>query len=267
VSGTSVSSVALAALPLSEALALLAALPVGQVTLSIRQVADAGWLHAEHQVAATGLRIGSVGSGLGCPVDGDPARRGAELDRARAAVEWAARTGIPLVTLTTGPAGRLSWEDALDLFATQVRPLVALADDLGVGLTLENTHSLRSDVSFLHTLRDTVLAARHVGTGVVADLYCAWAERDLVGTLTEGLDVVQVVQLGDFVHGTMTQPNRWVPGDGDLPLDRLLDQVLASGYSGACELELLGPRIDAEGFVPAHLRALEWLDSRLHPVG
>lgn len=266
-SGTSISSIALAALPLRDAMSLLAPLKVDQVSLGVRQVADAGWAQARREVAATGLRFGSVGSGLTCPVDGDPDRRRAELARVGQAVDWAASMEIPLVTLTTGPAGQLSWEDALDVFATQVRPLVRHADSLGVRLTLENTHSLRSDVSFLHTLRDTVAAARHAGTGVVADLYCAWAERDLLATLTDGLDVIRVVQLADFVHGTMQQPNRWVPGDGDLPLDRLLDEVVSSGYAGPYELELLGPRIDAEGFVPAHQRALDWLAAQLGRMG
>lgn len=266
-SGTSISSIALAALPLHDALSLLAPLKVDQVTLGVRQVADAGWAQAQHEVATSGLRIGSVSSGLTCPVDAYPDRRRAELVRARHAVDWAASMEIPLVTLTTGPAGRLSWEDALDVFATQVRPLVRHAGELGVGLTLENTHSLRSDVSFLHALRDTVAAARHAGTGVVADLYCAWAERDLLATLTDGLDVIRVVQFADFVHGTLSQPNRWVPGDGDLPLDRLLDEVVSTGYAGPYELELLGPRIDAEGFGPAHVRALDWLGSRLGRVG
>ena len=38
-----------------------------------------------------------------------------------------------------------------------------------------------------------------------------------------------------------------MPGDGDIPFDRILGPLLAAGYTGAFDLELIGPRIEAEG--------------------
>lgn len=261
---TSVSTIAMAAWPLPDLLAAAGRLRADRVAVGARQLAAHGWPDVEATVRASGVRVGSIGSGLTSPVDTrDSARRELELDLVARSIDLAARLDVPLVTLTTGPAGRLSWEDALDAFTATISPHVRRAADLGVGLTLENTHSLRSDVSFLHSLRDTVAAARHVGTGVCADLYCAWAERGLARTVSDGLDVIRIVQLGDFVHGTMTQPNRWVPGDGDLPLDRLMEEVLSTGYSGVVEIEVLGPRIVDEGVERANARALAWLDARL----
>ena len=56
------------------------------------------------------------------------------------------------------------------------------------------------------------------------------------------------MQLSDFAIGTKSTPNRLVPGDGDIPMERIVGQVLAAGYEGAFDLELIGPRIDDEGY-------------------
>lgn len=260
---TSISTIAMSAWPLEELIDCLGRLEVDQVTLSARQLDQHGWAEAEAALRDFPVRIGAVGSGFTTAASAPASELGeAELDRLGRTIELAARQGIPLVALTTGPAGRLSWEDALEAFADRTASAFARARELGVGLTLENTHSLRSEVSFLHTLRDAVVAARQLGVGVCADLYCCWAERGLAATLAEHHDVIEVVQYADFVQGTMSQPNRWVPGDADLPLDRLYDEVVASGYTGVHEIEILGPAITAAGIEAAHVRALEWLRSR-----
>ena len=54
-----------------------------------------------------------------------------------------------------------------------------------------------------------------------------------------------------------------MPGDGDLPLERLLDDVLAAGYTGIFDLELLGPAIAEEGAESALRRGLEWMTRML----
>jgi sugar phosphate isomerase/epimerase len=47
-----------------------------------------------------------------------------------------------------------------------------------------------------------------------------------------------------------------VPGDGDIPLAPVLSALAAAGYRGAFELELVGPRIEEEGYESAITRAL-----------
>ena len=56
-----------------------------------------------------------------------------------------------------------------------------------------------------------------------------------------------LVQVSDYVLGDRTAPCRAVPGDGAIPLERILGDVLDAGYGGVFDLELVGPRIDAEG--------------------
>jgi sugar phosphate isomerase/epimerase len=57
-----------------------------------------------------------------------------------------------------------------------------------------------------------------------------------------------------------------VPGDGVIPLASVLSAVLAAGYRGPVELEMLGPRIESEGYGPAIRRAVSALDAILAEV-
>lgn len=257
-----------AGLPWAEQREILTGLGDVTLALSMNAFAEADPAELPHELTESGLRITSLGSALLTPADSphrDRLRR--ETDMLMRAVDLAAAIGTPIVATTIGPAGHLRWEDALDQRQHDLARVLAHARACGVRITLENTHSLRSEVGFLHTLRDTVAAARQLGTGVCADLYCCWAERGLAETLVDGTDVIWTAQYADFVHGTMTQPNRWVPGDGDLPVDNLVAAVVVSGFTGTHEVELVGPRIDAEGPVRAVRRAVDWLRSRLETTG
>ena len=93
-------------------------------------------------------------------------------------------------------------------------------------------------VGFIHTIRDALDVAARLDTGVCVDLYASWMERDLESPLRDNLDRIDLVQISDFVVGTLSQPNRWVPGDGDLPRGALLDVPKAPGVTGL--LGLLG---------------------------
>jgi hypothetical protein len=52
-----------------------------------------------------------------------------------------------------------------------------------------------------------------------------------------------------------------------MPLARLFDWLLSAGYDGAFDLELIGPRIDAEGRLPAARRAAERVGELLDSLG
>jgi sugar phosphate isomerase/epimerase len=94
-----------------------------------------------------------------------------------------------------------------------------------------------------------------------------WAERGLATTIEVGADLLRLVQVSDFVIGTLCTPQRAVPGDGDIPLERILRQVVAAGYEGVFDLELLGPRIEEEGYEAAVPRAVAALEDLLGRVG
>lgn len=191
----------------------------------------------------------------------------AESARARAAIDVAATADARRLVFTTGPAGPLRYEDAAAALGEALAPVREHAAARGVALLLEVTSQLRDDLGFVHTLRDAVDLAGELGIGVCADLLWCWRERDLEATLRRGSDLIGLVQVSDCETGSTSMPCRAVPGDGAIPLDRVLAAVLESGYGGPFDLELLGPRIDAEGGRAALRRGAERLSDLLTRLG
>ncbi|MDT4892443.1 MAG: hypothetical protein QOE97_1478 [Pseudonocardiales bacterium] len=187
---------------------------------------------------------------------GEPGRWAAEAECLLHALDIAAEVCADVLYTTTGPAPDLGWDDAAARFAEAVAPVVAHADAIGVRLAVENTMMLRADLSFVHRLADVVDLARQANVWVCADLFSAWTERDLAGTIRAGADVFALVQLGDYVLGTLQTPGRAVPGDGVVPIARQLEALTKAGYAGPIEVELAGPRISQEGPASAGARAL-----------
>jgi sugar phosphate isomerase/epimerase len=236
-----------------EILRLLAAAGIQRAGVTMRQVELGTVPRTIAAVRDEGVQVIDVVQPVAFDLE-DPAAWNGQRDRLRACADAAQGIGAWTVYTTTGPAPRLAWDDAAARFAAAIAPVAEYARSLGLRLAVENTMSLRADLGFVHRLSDTVDLAGRSGIAVVADLYAAWTERDLEQVLRASLPHLAHVQIADFVLGTVATPDRAVPGDGDIPIGRQLRWLRDAGYSGVVELELLGPRIDAEGVVAACLR-------------
>ncbi|HET9732330.1 MAG TPA: sugar phosphate isomerase/epimerase [Acidimicrobiales bacterium] len=171
------------------------------------------------------------------------------------------------VYFTPGRRDGRSFDELTASLADAVQPCAAYAAAAGIRLAIEP--SLRTDVSFVHTLRDGLDVAEAAGIDVIADLGNCWIERDYEKTVRRAGPRLACVQFADAIFGTSTEPppgGRAVPGDGDLPIDRFLVAALEAGYDGVFELEQVGPRIEAEGHEPALRRAVERANSLLEEV-
>jgi sugar phosphate isomerase/epimerase len=149
-------------------------------------------------------------------------------------------------------------------FAKALAP--QLPEPSPISLCLEHTNSLRHDVSFVHTLRDAIDLAERLDIHVCMEINACWAERDLARTIAAGIGRIGIVQVSDFSIGTLSTPNRLVPGDGDIPLRRVIGHVLDAGYAGVFDLELVGPAIEAEGYRSALARSCEYVSELLSEV-
>ena len=188
----------------------------------------------------------------------------AKLSRVLDAV---ARLGGQSVYMMTGGHGDLVWEQAADYFAEAVAPCAAQATALGLELMIETTSPMYADGHLAHTLRDTVTLAEIAGVGVCVDIFACWTEAGLKQTIERAMPRTHLVQVGDYVFGDRSLPSRAVPGDGNIPLVRIIDWLLGAGYTGAFDLELIGPRIDAEGRLEATRRAADKVGEILVSLG
>jgi sugar phosphate isomerase/epimerase len=237
---------------LRQDIAMWHALGMDHVGLMSSKIAETGWGRAQELIAAAGLRVSTVAANQATVPE---------------ALEFAASAAAGSVYVQSGAAGPLTWEEAAEGFRETFAPLTALANRLGVALAVEPTNPLRADMSFVFSLRDAVDLARSTGIHVVLDLYSCWYERGLAELVRDNIDLVALVQVCDFVVGTLDTPNRAVPGDGDIPLERILEVVINSGYSGAFDLEILGPRIEAEGYPDAIRRSVKRVSEILDRLG
>lgn len=218
------------------------------VPLSVHRVAleHLGWDSAVGSLGAAGPEISYVMHSAVVSLE-QPAAWGEEgrvfLRTLDAAVELGARQ----VCITSGAAGRLSWEEAAERLTEALEPLLAEAADRGVDVVIEPTGQLRQDIGFVHTLRDTVELARRTGCGVCLDSFWCFRERDLFPTIREAADLIRLVQITDNPAGKVEHGDRMVPGDGIADLAGILRVLGAAGYGGWLDLEILGPRIAEEG--------------------
>jgi sugar phosphate isomerase/epimerase len=262
----SLSAISTFAWSLDEDLAFYEQAGITAIGASLAKLEAAGLEHGARRLRDAGLRVSNL-IGIGPFQLADPSRWDAQRDRVRGALDAAEAVGAECLILTTGPAGQLTWEDAADALEQALAPLIEDARSRGIPFGLEHTNSLRVDVGFVHSLRDVVDLARRLGIGVCVETNACWAERALDETIRSGVDTFRVVQVSDFAIGTLSTPNRLVPGDGDIPLERILGQVLAAGYDGCFDLELIGPRIDEEGYASACRRAVDELGGILERLG
>jgi sugar phosphate isomerase/epimerase len=175
--------------------------------------------------------------------------------------------GARSIYMLSGGRGPLSWEEGAERFAAAIAPCVAQAREAGIALMIENAPTLYADIHLAHSLGDAVTLAEMAGIGVCIELHACWAEANLRASMERAAPLCGLIQVSDYIGGDRSYPCRAVPGDGIMPLARLLDWALSAGYQGAFDLELIGPRIDAEGHLQATRRAADHVGEVLHSLG
>jgi len=246
-------------------LALWRELEVRWAALLISKIADdvAGKVK---RVTDSGIRISTVIAGsfdLAAPQTWDSHRA-----LLRTVFDALAATGGGTVYFPPGRTTGAPWSEVLEVFAEAVAPSLADARERGVRLGFEP--SLRTDASFVNTVRDAIDVSERTGLGLVADFGNCWMERDLAQVLQRAGPHICLAQICDVIIGG---PGRAPPGgrvhigEGELPVRRLLRELLATGYQGPLDLEVLGPLVEREGYDSAIRRGVRLASDLLFDVG
>jgi sugar phosphate isomerase/epimerase len=183
------------------------------------------------------------------------------------AIDLTVELGAKSMYLLTGGRGWLSWEQAAERFIKLLEPCQKAANAKGVKLMIENASPFNVDIHITHTLADTIQLAEMAGVSICIDLQPCFGEANLPRLFKRALPITGLVQVSDYVLGDRIAPCRAVPGDGIVPLERLIGNLLDEGYRGLFDLELVGPRITAEGGAIAAKRAAERLSEILTKLG
>jgi sugar phosphate isomerase/epimerase len=216
-------------------------------------------------VQAAGIEV----TQLCCPGISLSDRAGWADDRARLldVLDLAVALGAPCVGTTTGPAGGLPWDEAATALGRALEPVAEAATSHGVVLAIEQTLPVRVEIGFVHSLRDSVDVAARFGLGVIMESNYCFNERRLPDTVRAAGPRITRVQVSDLVPPSTIIPDRAVPGDGVIPLTALIQMMVAAGYTGPFELEMIGPRIEQEGYEAACRRGIAALSDMLTAAG
>ncbi|MCH8284046.1 MAG: hypothetical protein IIC20_05660, partial [Chloroflexi bacterium] len=146
--------------------------------------------------------------------------------------------------------------------------LLPEAQALGVRLSVEHNSALRVDLGYLGTLHNALDLADKVDSPyltVCLEMNNAWFERGLYDNIRDRIGRIGVVQIDDFKAGTTTTPSRVPLGDGIIPIERIVNAVLETGYDGYFDVEVLGPHVEEMGYEEAIRRCQAYLE-RLGPA-
>lgn len=218
------------------------------------------------EAARAGVRIAGINHPFAVQPDleHDGVRATRALDDV---IDIAVSLGRPDVYLLTGARGSLSWEQAAERFGELIAPCRARAESAGVRLLVENASVFNADLHIAHTLADTITLASVAGIGICVDVHACWPEAGLTELIRRAIPRTGLVQVSDYVLGDRCAPCRAVPGDGVIPLKKIIGDALDAGYPGVFDIELVGPRIEQEGPRPATARAARRVSAILTELG
>ena len=253
---------------LSELAGYWRELDVHRVSLVSHQLFEEGLSAAREALAASDCALESITHPFlpGRHLERSEQSWRAARDSLSRLIESARKLGARSIYMLTGGHGSLSWEEAADVFGTAIAPCVTQARDAGIALMVENSAAAYADVHIAHTLRDAVTLAELSGVGVCIDLFACWTEAGLRESIGRAMPGCRLIQVSDYVYGDRSLPARAVPGDGAIPIRQILEWTLEAGYAGAFDIELIGPRIDAEGRLAAVRRAAQVVGEMLEEL-
>jgi len=225
------------------------------ITPDIEQLGDVSAVQAARLLGDAGLTAAALthrAFGFADAAETQAAR--ARLERS---IDYARAIGATTIVMTTGGRGGLDWQEAAKRFAEAVAPCTTIARKAGIQLGIEPTSHLYADASIAHRLSDCVTLEQLADIAIVIDLFACWTDSNIETAITAAAPHTALVQVSDYVYGDRALPCRAVPGDGAIPLDRLLLATVSAGFRGIFDLEIIGPRLQAEGVDAGLKRAAE----------
>jgi sugar phosphate isomerase/epimerase len=236
---------------------------VDRVGLASFRRQDSGWLGPAQQVIDAGIDIGYLLHAPMYRLD-SPASWPAATAALINTVDAAKAIGVATIYTTTGPKGALEFEEAAEALTAAFAPVHDHAMQAGVAVLVETANPLFAHTHFLHTLSDTISVATQAGLGVCLDLHATWTESSLAANIVKAGPALGLVQVSDFVPGKLTV-SRDVLGEGIIPIERLVREILDTGYEGLFDLELFAR--PAESALDDTRRSVAWFSDLLERVG
>jgi sugar phosphate isomerase/epimerase len=210
------------------------------------KVQEGGLAATAKAVRAAGLHVSSLCRG-GFFTHADRGARAAALADNRAAIAEAAELEADALILVSGGLvpGTRDLALARRMIAGAIGELVPFAQQAGVRLGIEALHPMfcadRCVISSLSEAVDLALQFPADAVGVIVDTYHVWWDARLTAELERAAGRITGYQLCDWVLPLPQDVllGRGHLGDGCIDFKLITDLVLAAGYDGYAEVEIL----------------------------
>ena len=213
------------------------------------------------QLKDSGLRVSSVQPRLHSlfpdvprPLPKSPRERMGAL---RKTIELFGRhfPGVTLVTIS-GAAPDQDYSLAYRVAAQEYREIALIAAANGVRIAIEPLNPILMNLdtflcSIAHAER-VIESVDHLQFGLFLDLWHVWEDADVTRLIEQNAERIFGVHISDW-RDPRAIGDRYLPGEGILPLVGLLRTIRKTGYAGAYTLEI---------FSEAHLVDSLWADPR-----
>lgn len=172
----------------------------------------------------------------------EPKSPSERMKRLRRTIELFGRhfPGVTLVTIS-GAAPNADYALAYQTAAQEYKEVARIAADHGVRLALEPLNPVLMNVdTFLCSLAHAgrvIESVDHPQFGLFLDVWHFWEETDAPALIKKYGDKIFGVHVSDW-RDPRAFADRYLPGDGIIPLVKLLKAIRQTGYSGAYTLEI-----------------------------
>jgi sugar phosphate isomerase/epimerase len=224
------------------------------------KLADIGEDAGAALLAESGLAVSSL-QWAGGFTGSDGRSHQDSLADARQAIRSAATIDAGCLILHSGARGSHTHNHARRLFRQALDKLLPLAEERGVMLAVEPMNGdCGGEFTFLNCFDETlelVASFDSRSLGIALDTYYWGHQPGFLQRLPNLAPRLALVQLGDARQPPQSEPNRCQLGDGTIPLRQFVQQLVAAGYDGFFEIELMGEEIEAAGYRDVIGRAVQ----------
>jgi sugar phosphate isomerase/epimerase len=236
---------------LEEDVAAYAAIGAGAIGVWRQKLADFGEERGAELIADSGLAVSSL-QWAGGFTGSDGRTHDESIRDGRQAILSAEALCAGCLIVHSGARGAHTLNHARRLFRQALDKLLPLAEERGVTLAVEPMHGdCGAEWTFLHCLDETtelVAAYDSPSLRIALDTYHWGHEPSLLARCGELASRLALVQLGDGRQPPRGEPNRCRLGSGAVPLRDLVNGLVAAGYDGYFEVELMGEEIEASNY-------------------
>jgi sugar phosphate isomerase/epimerase len=189
-------------------------------------------------------------------------KRDTAIDTTKKTLEVAKEIGAGFLLIVAGPTLPRHLEESRDHVQRALEALVPFAENIGAKMALEAIHPI--DISrwcvivTMAQALSTVRAFSSPSLGVLLDLYNTWWEpgiEELIGDMRKDLLGVHVA---DWNPETLKVDSRLLPGQGVIPLERLIKKVEMAGYQGCYDIEIFNEKIWSDNYDRVLADIVKW---------